>query len=442
VRQTQYVKSGNVSIAYSSTGSGEPTTLYVPGALSNMAFEDMSPTIARFWERASRIGRCVRFDKRGTGLSDRDTTALSLAEQVTDIESVRRAVGADKVALHGLSQGSAVAVLYALEHPERVSHLILAEGIVCDARDPYQPLSQENRLTDWDEFFGRLDDDFADFSRRFARNAVPDAPDGALEGATEFLRATASPATFRALWQGIVGLDLRPRLAELSVPTLVIHARGDQHHPVAHGRFYAEHIPNARYFEIDSRDHVPMWGSEAAGDQTLAAIEEFLTGRVENVAARRFAALLFTDIVDSTAQQQQRGDLAWKGLLDAHHADAQRLVTQFGGRVVELLGDGVLAEFPVPGEALRAARALASAARGQGIRIRAGLHAGEVYEVGNRLLGICVNTASRVAARAGPDEVLATELVRGLVEGSGFTFDPAGEFELKGIGPRQLLRLA
>ncbi|MGH7287362.1 MAG: alpha/beta fold hydrolase, partial [Myxococcota bacterium] len=94
VRQTQYVKSGTVSIAYCSTGSAEPTTLYVPGALSNMAFEDMIPTIARFWERASRIGRCVRFDKRGTGLSDRDTTALSIAEQVADIESVRRVVGA------------------------------------------------------------------------------------------------------------------------------------------------------------------------------------------------------------------------------------------------------------------------------------------------------------------------------------------------------------
>ncbi|MGH7287361.1 MAG: alpha/beta fold hydrolase [Myxococcota bacterium] len=213
--------------------------------------------------------------------------------------------------MHGLSQGSAVAVLYALEHPERVSHLILAEGIVCDARDPYQPMSQENRLTDWDEFFGRLDDDFADFSRRFAGNAVPDAPDGALEGITEFLRATASPATFRALWQGIVGLDLRPRLAELSVPTLVIHARGDQHHPVAHGRFYADHIPNARYFEVDSRHHVPMWGSEAASDQILAAIEEFLTGRVENVPARRFATLLFTDIVDSTAQQNSEG--TWLG---------------------------------------------------------------------------------------------------------------------------------
>jgi pimeloyl-ACP methyl ester carboxylesterase len=441
VSDTHYVKSGDVSIAYRVAGQGEPTTLYVPGAISNMAFEEMSPTgLGRFWERAARISRCVRFDKRGTGLSDRAATALSIADQVPDVEAVRRAVGAEKLALHGLSQGSAVSVLYALEYPERVSHLILAEGIVCDARDPYRPMSSENVLTDWDEFFGVLDDDFAEFSERFGKVAFPDAPEEALDGITAFLQATASPASFRALFQGIVGLDLRPRLAELSVPTLVIHAVGDRHHPVAHGRYYAEHIPHARYFEVASNAHVPM-ATEDSLDQILAAIEEFLTGRVENAAARRFATILFTDIVDSTEQQQRLGDSAWKSLLGLHHGNAQRLVTQFGGRVVELLGDGVLSEFPVPGEALRAARALGEAARGQGLRLRAGLHAGEVYEVGERLIGICVNTASRVADRAGPHEVLATELVGGLVEGSGFAFDEAGEFDLKGIGRRRLLRL-
>jgi pimeloyl-ACP methyl ester carboxylesterase len=441
VSQIQYLKSGDVSIAYRVEGSGEPTTLFVPGAISNMAFEGMDPGLARFWERASRIGRNARFDKRGTGLSDRGTTALGLEDQVPDVEAVRQAIGADRVALHGLSQGSAVAVLYTLQYPERVSHLILTEGLVCDAADPFQPMSPENVLTDWDEFFGDLDDDFADFSQRFARNAFPEAPEETLGGVTGFLQATASPATFRSLWQGIVGLDLRPRLAELSLPTLVIHAAREQHHPVAHGRYYAEHIPNARYLELDSDLHVPMT-EEAMGDQVLAAIEEFLTGTVLHTASKRFATVLFTDIVGSTEQQSKRGDAAWKSLLETHHAEAERVVTQFGGRVVELLGDGVLAEFPVPGEGLRAARALAEAARTQGIRIRAGLQAGEVYEVGERLLGICVNTAARVADRAGADEVLSTELVRGLVEGSGFTFEDAGGFELKGIGSRRLVRLA
>jgi pimeloyl-ACP methyl ester carboxylesterase len=441
VAQNHYVKSGQVSIAYRVAGSGEPTALYVPGAISNMVLEDMDPVLGRFWERASRISRSVRFDKRGTGLSDRAASALAIADQVPDIEAVRRAVGAETVALHGLSQGSAVAVLYALEHPDRVSHLILAEGIVSDGRDPFAPTSEANQLVEWDEFFGRLDDDFADFSQRFAATAFPGISAEGLDAFTGVLQASASPATFRALWHGIMGLDLRERLAEITVPTLVIHASGDQFHPVAHGRYYAEHIPNARYLEVDSSSHVPM-ATEECCDQILAAIEEFLTGGIEHAPARRFATILFTDIVDSTEQLQRRGDAVWKRLLETHHSEAQRLVAQFGGRIVELLGDGVLAEFPVPGEGLRAACALTEAARAQGIHVRAGVHGGEVYEVGNRILGICVYTASRVADCAGADEVLTTELMRGLVEGSSFKFEDAGEHELKGIGARRLLRLA
>ena len=121
--------------------------------------------------------------------------------------------------------------------------------------------------------------------------------------------------------------------------------------------------------------------------------------------------------------------------------DSQRLISQFGGRVVEVLGDGVLAEFPAPGDALRATRALVKGARIQGLQIRAGLHAGEVYQVGERLIGICVNAAARVADRAGAGEVLTTEIVRGLVEGGDFNFEDAGEFDLKGIGTRRLVRL-
>jgi pimeloyl-ACP methyl ester carboxylesterase len=438
--ETHYVKSGGISIAYRVQGSGGPTVLFVPGAISNMALDDAAPVLARVTERFSRYCRVVRFDKRGTGLSDRNPDALGIEDQVPDIEAVRAAVGSERIVLHGLSQGAAVSVLYALAHPERVSHLILFEGLVCDARDPYASDDTAEPLMDWKEFFGSLDTDFSDFSRRFAQQCFPDAPEDVMAGMTDFLRATASPATFRSLWQGVVGLDLRPRLAGLDVPTLVLHATGDQHHRVSHGRYFAEFIPNARYVEIDSNSHVPTVEDEAA-EQIFTAVEEFLTGTVVHSASRRFAAVLFTDIVDSTAEQKRRGDSAWKGVLDVHHADSERLVSQFGGRIVELLGDGVLAEFSAPGEALRAARALLEAARAHGLQIRAGLHAGEVYQVGERLLGICVNAAARVADRAGPNEILTTEIVRGLVEGGAFDFEDVGEFDLKGIGTRRLLRL-
>lgn len=193
-----------------------------------------------------------------------------------------------------------MSILYALQHPERVSHLILFEGLVCDARDPYATGDRAEPLANWDEFFEHLDDDFETFSRRFAEWCFPSAPEEVNAGMTDFLRATASPATFRSLWRGVVGLDLRPRLAELNVPTLVIHATGDQHHPVAHGRYLAEYIRNARYLEVDSDAHVPTVEDEAA-EQIFIAVEEFLTGQVVHSASRRFATVLFTDIVDSTA---------------------------------------------------------------------------------------------------------------------------------------------
>ncbi len=354
---------------------------------------------------------------------------------------MRADIGAERVVVHGLSQGAAVSVLYALAYPERVSHLVLFEGLVCDALDPYASPSEAEPLTNWDEFFGRLDDDFADFSRRFAQQCFPDMLEQTMGGMADFLSATASPATFRLLWEGVVGLDLRPRLAELNVPTLVMHATGDAHHPVSHGRYFAEHIAGARYLEIDSNCHVPTLEDEPA-ERICTAVEEFLIGTVVHSASRRFATVLFTDIVDSTSEQKRRGDAAWKGILGTHHAASQRLISQFGGRVVEVLGDGVLAEFPAPGEALRVTRALVEAARGQGLQIRAGLHAGEVYQVGERLLGICVNATARVADRARANEVLATEIVRSLVEGGDFHFEDAGEFDLKGIGPRRLVRLA
>ena len=414
---TKYVKSEGVSLAYRVTGDKGPTLLHVPGALGNLALQEQDPASLRSVERIARFCRVVRFDKRATGLSDRSAAPPTLDQQVPDVEAVRQAVGAERIALSGLSQGAAVALLYALRFPERVTHLILVDGVCCDARDPYLPMSDANTIEDWPRFFGEMQGDFEAFARRFAAVCFPGTSEAYHELVAEGLKATANPSAFEALWRGIVGVDLRPDLGRISCPTLILHARGDQHHPVAHGRYLAEHIQGARYVELDTPFHVPGM-DPAISDQMAAAIEELLTGTIRHTAERRFASVLFTDIVDSTAQQRRVGDRAWRTVLEVHEATTRRLVEQYGGRVVEVEGDGLMAEFPAAGESLRAARAIVNAARDQGIRIRAGLHAGEVYEAGGRLFGICINIAARVAAQAGADDVLTTELVAGLVEGS------------------------
>lgn len=176
VQITKYVKSEGVSLAYRISGDAGPTLLHVPGAISNLALEEMSPTSLRYFERMSRFCRAVRFDKRATGLSDRSAAPPTLTQQVPDVEAVRQAAGAEQLALSGLSQGAAVAILYALKFPERVSHLILVDGVCCDARDPYLPMSAENTLENWPRFFGLMQDDFEAFTLRFASICFPGAP--------------------------------------------------------------------------------------------------------------------------------------------------------------------------------------------------------------------------------------------------------------------------
>ncbi len=438
--QTRYAKSGGVSLAYQTTGDDELNLILVPGAVAGLTGATDVPANARYIEGLSRFCRLTRFDKRATGMSEFGEIPPTIEAQVPDVDTIRQATGAERVALYGLSQGAAVSLLYAQRFPDRVSHLILVEGVCCDAVDPEQPLSQENVLMDWNAFFESAESDFAGFTMDVARWAFPSFPVEAQERMADILQRTATPKSCRALWQGVVGLDLRPILKEIAVPTLVIHARGDRHHPVAQGRYMAKHIPGARYVELDSDCHLPNMDGKQVPEM-LVAIEEFLTGTVHHTAERRVAAILFTDIVGSTDHQRSRGDLAWRDALKMHQANTKKIVEQFGGRVVDSQGDGEMSEFSVPGQALRAARVLLHSAHEEGVQIRAGVHAGEVYDVEGRLIGICVNHAARVIAEADPDEILTTGIVQGLVEGSDFEFVDRGEFDLKGIGRRRLLSL-
>lgn len=445
--QTRYAKSGGVSLAYQTTGGADLNLVYVPGAAAGLSVAmDFAPT-ARYVEGLSRFCRLTRFDKRATGMSEHGEIPPTIEAQVSDVDTIRRAAGVQR--MYGLSQGAAVALLYAHRYPERVSHLILAEGVCCDGDDPERPLGPDNAMhpfgadhetSDWEAFFDAAETDFANFVLEFIRALFPSFSPEAHERLAAALQLSVTPSSCRALWSGVVGLDLRSVLPEITVPTLVLHARGDRHHPVSHGRYMAEHISGARYLELDGSAHMPNM-DEKLVPEMLVAVEDFLTGGVPHTAERRVATILFTDIVGSTDLQRERGDRAWSDLLELHRANSKRLVEQFGGRVVDTQGDGDMSEFSSPGQALRAAEALRRSAHAEGVRIRAGVHAGEVYQVEDRLIGLCVNHTARVVAEAEPDDILTTTVVQGLVEGSGFQFERRGEFDLRGIGLRTLLAL-
>jgi class 3 adenylate cyclase len=196
----------------------------------------------------------------------------------------------------------------------------------------------------------------------------------------------------------------------------------------------AERIPDAKLVELPGVDSLP-WTGEA--EAVLEQIELFLTGeRRAPEPDLALATVLITDVVDSTAQSAAMGDRGWRDVLDEHDRIVRAELGRARGREIKTMGDGFLATFDGPARAIGCATAIAEAVRAQGIEIRAGLHTGEIQTLGEDVGGIGVSIGARVAAMAGPSEVLVSQTVKDLVAGSGFVFEDAGEHELKGIPDR------
>lgn len=440
----QYTVSEGVSIGYSISSEGEETVIFVPGVYSNLAFDRYFPEAVAWEEYLGRFGRVINFDKRATGVSDRSARPLNLDQQVVDVEAVRAASNSEDLIVCGLSQGAPLAVLYALAYPERVRALILLEGVCCDAKDPYGSLSDTNTLFDWERSLKDFDSDFTKWCQDFILMIFPDAGPEDIESEIEYAYATASPAAHRFIWCCLMGFDIRPMLRHVNQPTLVVHATDDRLYPVAHGRYLAEHIPGAKYLELDSSCHVPTF-DEKALPQLQEGIEKFIGDlpprQVDESSSRVVSTVLFTDIVGSTEQQRNLGDRAWTEKISVFEKSSTDIIEECRGKVIRFTGDGVKAAFDVPGDGLRAARLLVQNANEWGHPIRVGLHTGEIQWSGGDMHGMAVNIASRVADQADAGEVLTTAVTQGIVEGGDYKFTDWGEIDLKGIGARKLVRL-
>ncbi|MBV9351230.1 MAG: adenylate/guanylate cyclase domain-containing protein, partial [Mycobacterium sp.] len=253
-----------------------------------------------------------------------------------------------------------------------------------------------------------------------------------------FERMSASPGMARASVEASFRIDVRPILPTITAPTLVIHARDDIV-AVQAGRYLADHIPGARYLEVDGADHAP-WFTEP--DKILTGIEKFLTGSHAAPAPSRRAlrTVLFTDMVASTAHAAAAGDQRWRAVLHRFGEVTADLTERFGGTVVKSTGDGHLATFDGPTQAIRCAEALRAEAETLGIEIRAGIHTGECELLNSDIGGIAVHIAARILGRAGAGEILVSRTVRDLVVGSGTGFEDRGSVELRGVpGSWQLL---
>jgi len=423
---TRYAKSGDVHIAYQVFGSGPIDLVLIPGFVSHIENYWEHPDFARWFLRLGSFARVVMFDKRGTGLSDRVGELPGLDQRMDDARAVMDAVGIERAALLGLSEGGPMAVLFAATYPKRCRALVLYGAFARFAS--WIPTADGlNALLEYIEKAWGSGGSLATF-------APTHQHDPALQqwwGRDE--RLGASPAAAIALMRMNSQIDISDILSSVHVPTLVVHIAGDRTVNVEGGRFLAAHIPNARLLELPGNDHLFFIHEDTAG-RMADAIEEFLTGSIAPAGGDRvLATVLFTDIVGSTARAEQLGDQRWRNLLDAHHATVRQELARSRGNEVKLLGDGFLATFDGPARAVRCAKAISEAVLPLGIQVRSGLHTGEIEISEREVQGIAVNIASRIAALAEPGEVLVSRTVRDLVAGSGLRFDERGRRVLRGI---------
>jgi class 3 adenylate cyclase len=426
--EIRYAKSSGIRIAYQVIGTGPFDLVFVPGFISNLDHYWADPAAAHFLSRLASFARLILFDKRGTGLSDRTGHLPTLEERMDDVRAVMDAVGCERAALFGISEGGAMSMLFTATYPERTQALVLYGSY---GHFPSWVLPADK----FEAFIDLIDRRWGtgDSLQIFAPSKVAD--ESFRRWWAQFERLGATPSAAIALMQMNREIDIRQVLPSIRVPTLVLHRAEDQRVQVAAGRFLGQNIPGARYIELPGIDHV-AWAGDA--DRLVDEIEEFLTGSQPAVDVDRvLTTVLFTDIVDSTKQAVMMGDRRWRMLIEQHDEAARRLIARFRGRAIKTTGDGFMATFDGPARAVRCACDIADAVRALGLDIRAGVHTGEVELVEDDVHGIAVHIASRVAGLAASGQVLVSSTVRDLVAGSGLRFRDYGSHSLKGL-PEEL----
>jgi pimeloyl-ACP methyl ester carboxylesterase/class 3 adenylate cyclase len=431
--ETRYARNGSIHLAYQVLGSGPPNLLVVQsGPNSHVDYMWAEPSLARFLRRLASFSRLIMYDNRGVGLSDPvpGTAVPTVDDQVDDIRAVLDETGCQKAILAGHLAGCAPALVFAAAHPERVESLILLGGyarlrVGADYPDgvdqAYTDQIADMILAQWgtgaDLDFthpGKADDD--DFRRWYA----------------QIQRMSASPATAAAMARQWFEIDVRSVLPALTMPTLIMARAKNVIYPVQHTRYLAEHIPDAKYMEFPDADLLYFVGHT---DQVLDPIEEWVTGMRPQPSPDRFlGTVLFVDIAGSTQLAVQIGDSPFGDLIEDFHQLVRRQLDRYQGRLVDTAGDGALTLFDSPARAIACAQAIRDGVRALGLQVRAGVHTGEMeHGPGGEIRGIAVHTGARVAALAGPGEILVSRTIRDLVAGAPIQLDSRGEHQLKGV---------
>ncbi|MEX1253697.1 MAG: adenylate/guanylate cyclase domain-containing protein [Dehalococcoidia bacterium] len=413
-------------IAYSTVGEGPPLVL-VPGwVVSHLEFGWSQSDVRTFYEGLATGRLLIRYDRRGTGLSDRGVQDISFEAQVRDLGSVVDALRVERFALMGWSEGGSAAISYAARNPNRVSHLILYA--TCH-RWPTSPEFMEPLLalirTQWG--MG---------SAAMATLVGGSADPSQVAAIVEAQKVSVSGTMAAELLRVSSGVDVTQELQDIRAPTLIAQRRGDAVFPFGIAQEMAALIPNARLRPLEGDIHPPWWGD---GGAILRVIDEFLAEDEEAQAGDTpsgTAVILFADIADSTALTERLGDAAFRERARTLDEALRAAITEAGGTAIDgkVLGDGVMATFASAREAIDAALHCQALGDGAGLPLHAGIHAGDVTREGGNVHGGAVQVAARIADASAPGEVLVSQTVRDLARTSaGVSFEDRGERELKGV---------
>jgi pimeloyl-ACP methyl ester carboxylesterase/class 3 adenylate cyclase len=431
----RYARNGEIALGYTVIGEGPLDLVYVP-AFGGLEVMNESRPYAAFLSRLSSFARVIVVDRRGQGVSDRyaPTDLPTLEDLVDDLVAVLDDVGSERAVLLGYSDAGAQCAMCAATYPDRVLGLILYAVAARGTQAPDYPWQWSE--AEWEEYlagataWGTLDyavESMPLFAPSYVGNAEQ------LAWWVRQMRVATSPGAQLAQELVFRDTDIRDLLPAIGVPTLVMHRTNDRVEPVGAGRYVADRIPAAQFVELEGGDHWPWAGDQSALIEEVRTFAQSVERDNEAAATRVLASVLFTDIVDSTAQAAALGDRRWGELRGLHDRIVRNQLARHRGTEIKTMGDGFLATFDGPARAVRCALAICEGEKAIGIEVRAGLHTGEVELESGDIAGLAVALGARVGALAGPGEVLVSSTVKDLVVGSGLAFDDRGEHELKGV---------
>ena len=423
-RNTKYVSVDGSDIAYQVWGDGSAAIIFIPGMISHLDVLAEDPEYRHWISLFTETFRVIVYDKRGQGMSDRDSPAPGPEQRLEEINAIADAENIEKFSIFGLSEGATIALLYSAIYPDRVYSTSVFGGFAkfCNAAD-YNLMFDEESLLSGVKHWGTGRSGFI-----FSPLRMPEAR----AYWARFEKMICTPTAYREMIVKFINLDIRKILPEIRIPIFVSHRRDDKAVPVSNGRYLADKLVNSKYIEYGVGGHIP-WMHEC--DELAKDVIHFATSHLSHLTAQRnsLRCVLFTDIIDSTTILSEIGDKRWSHLISAHDKLALMLVEEHGGVLVKTTGDGILSYFNGPERAIKFCRTFIERLVSVGISIRCAMHLGQVEIRENDISGLAVNIASRILDKAASNKIVITNDVRNILPHTDFNFRDLGDFQFKGL---------